>query len=61
MPHDRPETREEWFCRIMDETVRELRMSDLPHGLTDREIRLIRTVQEKAREVDREHVADSLP
>jgi hypothetical protein len=36
-------------ARIIDEAVRELGMSALPHGLSDREIRLIRRVMEKAK------------
>ena len=39
------------IARIMDETVRELGMSQLPHGLTDREIRFIRRVMEKVKDI----------
>lgn len=44
------------LARIMDEAVRELGMSQLPHGLTDREFRFIGRVQEKAKRVDLERV-----
>jgi hypothetical protein len=45
------------LARIMDEAVRELGMSQLPHGLTDREFRFIALVQAKAKAVKLEERA----
>ena len=65
MPHDRPETREEWFCRLASEVVKEHKMAELPHGMDHDLWRFMHFFQERAKEeardVEREHVLDSLP
>jgi hypothetical protein len=54
MPNDRPETREEWFCRLASEVVQEQKMAELPHGMDHDLWRFIHFLQEKVKAEERQ-------